>query len=41
MAGPTMTCTLCGWMKRAPLGMTASDPPMPTGMIGTPALRAT
>ncbi len=36
-----MTWTLCGWMNLAPLGITRSEPPMPTGTIGTPARRAT
>ena len=36
-----ITCTLRGWMNRAPFGITTSEPPMPTGTIGTPAFSAT
>ena len=41
MGGPTTTCTFTGLMKRAPLGMAASELPMPTGTMGTPARAAT
>ncbi len=36
-----ITWTFAGWMNLAPFGITRSDPPMPTGTIGTPALSAT
>ena len=34
-------CTLRGSMNLAPFGITRSEPPMPTGTIGTLAFTAT
>jgi hypothetical protein len=33
--------TLAGRIMRAPIGMARADPPIPTGMIGTPVRTAT
>ena len=41
IGGPTMACHLWGLMNLAPFGITRSEPPIPTGTIGTPARRAT
>ena len=37
---PTTTCSLRGRMNLAPFGIARSEPPMPTGTIGTPAFTA-
>ena len=38
---PTITWILAGRMKFLPFGIADSDPPMPTGTIGTPVRAAT
>ena len=41
IGAPITTHTLTGWIILAWRGITPAEPPIPIGMIGTPALAAT
>ena len=36
-----MSTSFAGWMNFEPFGIARSEPPIPTGTIGTPVLDAT